>query len=464
MPPLAYVPLCSSSDPFRPVVRIPPDEVGVFVTRERASALLLVEVVADRRRRRLSQLFEAVRAERSGTTFDALRQRQPTWLDQLMRRSDAEDESPPPPSDVAARLGGAAAAAAAEAGSAEGVADGAGGAAARGGRASREEVGRVGSLDQLYGEPWADKVERIRRASPHGRRSGWALVPLLSKANDDVRQEVFVMQLLRLLERAFPAPLWLRPYAILSTGPRSGLIEFSPNTQSLHALKKLPRFGSLEEHFRDHYGDASSPRGAAARHNFVSSLAAYSIATYLLGVKDRHNGNILLDRDGHLIHIDFGFVLGRAPGGRAALEAAVPFKLTREMVGVLGGPTAPLFTETLVDLCTSALRAARAHADSLLALIEMTGYRSDMLCFASGVETPLRQARRAASGTAGASAPPAHASAALVRAAQVRDRLMLEVPEEQLRERVEQLVSLSYNNVYTRAYDEFQRWSNGIAC
>ena len=149
---------------------------------------------------------------------------------------------------------------------------------------------------------------------------------------------------------------------------------------------------------------------------------------------------------------------------RAALEAAVPFKLTREMVGVLGGPTAPLFTETLVDLCTSALRAARAHADSLLALIEMTGYRSDMLCFASGVETPLRQARRAASGMAGASAPPAHASAALVRAAQVRDRLMLEVPEEQLRERVEQLVSLSYNNVYTRAYDEFQRWSNGIAC
>ena len=72
--------------------------------------------------------------------------------------------------------------------------------------------------------------------------------------------------------------------------------------------------------------------------------------------------------------------------------------------------------------------------------------------------------RRAASGTAGASAPPAHASAALVRAAQVRDRLMLEVPDEQLRERVEQLVSLSYNNVYTRAYDEFQRWSNGIAC
>ncbi len=149
------------------------------------------------------------------------------------------------------------------------------------------------------------------------------------------------------------------------------------------------------------------------------------MACYVLAIKDRHNGNILvrtlgsrgslpkkgacqqrelvggrrdvvapsvraprslcarvhcvatwqLDRDGHLVHIDFGFILGRAPGGVAALEAAVPFKLTREMVDVLGGPNAPLFTETFVELCTAALRAVREHADTLLALTEVTDPR-----------------------------------------------------------------------------------------
>ena len=47
VPPLAYVPLCRSSSPFRPVLRIPPRESSVFVTRARASALLCVEVERD---------------------------------------------------------------------------------------------------------------------------------------------------------------------------------------------------------------------------------------------------------------------------------------------------------------------------------------------------------------------------------------------------------------------------------
>ena len=54
-----------------------------------------------------------------------------------------------------------------------------------------------------------------------------------------------------------------------------------------------------------------------------------------LQVKDRHNGNILIDLDGHIIHIDFGFMLSNSPGS-VNFENA-PFKLTRELLEVWRG-------------------------------------------------------------------------------------------------------------------------------
>lgn len=76
-------------------------------------------------------------------------------------------------------------------------------------------------------------------------------------------------------------------------------------------------------------------RYTKAKNAFLQSLAGYSLLCYILQIKDRHNGNILLDSKGHIIHVDFGFLLSNSPGNFNGEAAS--FKMTSEYVDLLGG-------------------------------------------------------------------------------------------------------------------------------
>jgi len=138
--------------------------------------------------------------------------------------------------------------------------------------------------------------------------------------------------------------------------------------------------GALKAYFERQFGRVGSAAYVDAQECFMKSLAGYSVACYILQLKDRHNGNILIDREGHLIHIDFGFILGKTPGGNIGFEAA-PFKLTADFVALLGGMNSALF-HRYRDTCVTSFGALRRESHRIILSLEMLIQGADHLpCF-----------------------------------------------------------------------------------
>ncbi|KAG2703476.1 hypothetical protein I3843_06G130700 [Carya illinoinensis] len=214
------------------------------------------------------------------------------------------------------------------------------------------------------------------------------------KVGDDCRQDVLALQVIALLRDIFEAVglnLYLFPYGVLPTGPERGIIEVVPNTRSRSQMGETTD-GGLFEIFQQDHGPVGSPNFEAARHNFIISSAGYAVASLLLQPKDRHNGNLLFDNEGRLVHIDFGFILETSPGGNMRFESA-HFKLSHEMTQLLD-PSGVMKSETwnqFVSLCVKGYLAARRHMDGIINTVLLM-LDSGLPCFSRG--DPIGNLRR----------------------------------------------------------------------
>ncbi|KAI1854722.1 hypothetical protein JX266_000840 [Neoarthrinium moseri] len=314
-------------------------------------------------------------------------------------------------------------------------------------------VQRKGDRDDpsaaVFGEAWQQKKERIRKSSPYGWMKNWDLVSVIIKTGADLRQEAFACQLIQVCDKIWTdagVPVWVKLMRILVTGESSGLIETITNGVSLHSLKRSltlaliesgqnprRRIATLKDHFVKTFGATDSEPYKAAVDAFKRSLAAYSMISYVLQLKDRHNGNVLIDNEGHIIHIDFGFMLSNSPGS-VGFEAA-PFKFTYEYLEVLGGVGSPDYDD-FKKLCKQAFQALRRSADNIIDLVSMMGRDSSMPCFAVGV---------------------------LQATNTLRQRFQLHLSADEAESFVEtDLIAKSLGSYYTRLYDTFQYRTQGI--
>uniref|UniRef100_A0A8C6WX56 Phosphatidylinositol 4-kinase beta n=1 Tax=Neogobius melanostomus TaxID=47308 RepID=A0A8C6WX56_9GOBI len=281
-------------------------------------------------------------------------------------------------------------------------------------------------------EPWQEKVRRIREGSPYGHLPNWRLLSVIVKCGDDLRQELLAYQVLRQLQWIWQqerVPLWIKPYKIVVMSSDSGMIEPVLNAVSLHQVRKQSQL-SLLDYFLQEHGSFTTEEFLSAQRNFVQSCAGYSLICYLLQVKDRHNGNILLDSEGHIIHIDFGFILSSSPRNLGFETSA--FKLTTEFVDVMGGLDGDMFLYYKM-LMLQGLIAARKHMEKVLQIVEIMQQGSHLPCF--------------------------HGSSTIRG---LKERFHMSLTEEQLQGLVEQLVDGSMRSITTKLYDSFQYVTNGI--
>lgn len=168
---------------------------------------------------------------------------------------------------------------------------------------------------------------------------------LIFKNGDDLRQDMLTIQMLRVMDRIWKSDgldFRMNPYCCISLESRIGMIEVVLNAETIANIQKEKgmfsatspfKKGSLLAWLKDH--NNTEELLAKAIQEFTYSCAGYCVATYVLGVADRHSDNIMVKKSGQMFHIDFGHILGHFKEKFGFRRERVPFVLTNDFVYVI---------------------------------------------------------------------------------------------------------------------------------
>ncbi|KAE9077783.1 hypothetical protein PF010_g23380 [Phytophthora fragariae] len=112
----------------------------------------------------------------------------------------------------------------------------------------------------------------------------------------------------------------------------------------------------------------ASTRDIETTQNFVRSCAGYCVATYVLGIGDRHNDNIMLQRSGKFFHIDFGHFLGNFKSKLGVNRERAPFVFTPSMLDAMGGKKSENYKK-FQQLACDAFQLLRTDSNLLITLL-----------------------------------------------------------------------------------------------
>ncbi|EDR30134.1 phosphatidylinositol 3-kinase catalytic subunit gamma, putative [Entamoeba dispar SAW760] len=195
------------------------------------------------------------------------------------------------------------------------------------------------------------------------------------KVGDNLMQDMLTLQMFKLMD-----DLWKKNgidfrmtiYNVLATSTTSGIIQFVPNCETVNSIQTKGRGitgvfddACIYEWIKSKNLEEEDLKNAI--ENFTYSCAGYCVATYVIGVGDRHNDNIMVSKDGHLFHIDFGHFLGNIIKLGFYNKESAPFVLTNDFMFVITmGNTDTDNYSFFENICTKGFMILRNNAKTFI--------------------------------------------------------------------------------------------------
>ncbi|KAM4821891.1 phosphatidylinositol 4,5-bisphosphate 3-kinase catalytic subunit delta isoform-like isoform X7 [Urocitellus parryii] len=160
----------------------------------------------------------------------------------------------------------------------------------------------------------------------------------------DLRQDMLTLQMIQLMDALWKQEgldLRMTPYGCLPTGDCMGLIEAVQHSDTIANIQlnqsNLAAMAAFNKDALLNWLKSKNPGEALDRaiEEFTLSCAGCCVATYVLGIGDRHSDNIMIRENGQLFHIDFGHFLGNFKTKFGINRERVPFILTHDFVHVI---------------------------------------------------------------------------------------------------------------------------------
>ena len=178
---------------------------------------------------------------------------------------------------------------------------------------------------------------------------------VILKSDKNVRKENIVSCLIILLQNKLiqqmergrlsqfdPIPT----YKIIMLSNDLGIIEFLDDCLTLKTIS-LKKY-TLQNFILD---NNKEDKVSTIKERFAKTLAISSCLSFILGLGDRHSSNIMISKKGHIIHIDYGYILENPIHSTIFNHPVI--RISSEMIDFLGGVNGDyyrLFKEYIIEV------------------------------------------------------------------------------------------------------------------